>query len=917
MPGRSPAAVGLISGWRFFWVIAIWLWCSAGTAAVAPLVLDAAGGHPLGGHITVLRDAPGNLDIAAVRQAQAEGRFQLPRSTTPGLGYGPGAWWVYAVLINPGSGPETRWLEHSFPMQHSSVLYLVRADGQIQQMENGIRVPIEARPLPMRQILFPLELAAEESVAIYLRLSGLSLANANFTLWKPAAYVDASRRYLALKYLLMGASLIVVVFALLAWEARKRPGLLYGAAAGVLTVFLLFILDGLAMDWRPIGEELWPYRLRNLVALLTLACDAAFTVAFLDLYRHAPRLARAVNRLALLCVVLALAFTLYIDHPALFHGLLLAILAALLGVGIFAAWRRLPFGRLYLLAWGFVWVGVMLRSLIEFGLFPDLPLLPDLNLMGFAACSLTISIALYLDIRQVRASAETTHQHYLRFQVNEKERLAAAVEARTRELREAKALAEEISQAKTTFLSEVSHELRAPLHTILGYTHLLERDADGETAAKLGIISQSGDRLVRLIDDVLAFSRSELKDFEPLQEPMSLAALVAQVEQSARLQAAQRGNRFDIYLAPGLPTSVLADEHALLQILQNLISNACKFTQLGEIRLSIEPEPDQTVSDSDQIQLRFTVADTGIGIAQEDQERIFAPFCRIRHARRQPGIGLGLAIARRLARAMGGDIRVNSAPGQGSRFRFSLPFKATRLDAPASHDPAVQLICGHKGRQRIILIVDDQVDNRGFMQQLCSHWGFATVVAGDGNEALAACYQANPPIDLALVDQYMPDADGWSFLRGIRARPELARMPVILVSAAPAARPVGFPEGMEFDGVLMKPLQTSVLVQLLARRLGLEWIRRDQPSAPPPVLDLRCVNLSRIEVEQLHDALKLGKVLNLQRHAAALARTNPECAPFAQEVVRLCTLIDLPGLQRLFDQALPQPTDRTGRDETS
>lgn len=888
---------------RWLRAIFAWFWCASAWAA-PPLVLNQAGGHALGGHISLYFDASGDLDLPAAQRAWANGRFQVPRSPAPGLGYPEqGAWWVHAVLFNPGKTRDTRWLEHAFPMQHSSILYLVREDGRVERMDNGARVPIQSRPLPTRQILFPLRLDAGEQVHLFLRLSGLSQSNANFTVWQPAAYVDHSRRYMAQKYLAIGASLIVVMFALLAWEARRRPGLLLGAAAGVLTIFFIFQLDGLAMDWFPVGEELWPYRLRNLVMFVTLACDAAFTGAFLDLTRHAPRLARLVNRLAWSCLALGILSMLYLGALFWFHVIILGIVLALVAVGVIAVRRRLPYSRLYLLAWGILWVSVVMRSLIEFGVLYWLPLMPDLITVGFIACSLVISVGLYLDIRSVRSSAESAHQHYLRFQVNEKERLAAAVEARTRELREAKAQAEEASLAKSTFLSEVSHELRSPLNTILGYAHLLARESSGDAAAKLQIIIQGGDQLVRLIDDVLAFSRGELKNIELVQEPMSISALVAQVEQSARLQAEQRGNHFSIQLSPGLPSSVLTDEQRLLQILQNLISNSCKFTQLGEIRLLLEPDTDQARSQEGVVRVRFTVEDSGIGIAAEDQERIFAPFCRIRHARRQPGIGLGLAIARQLVRALGGDIHLRSRPGHGSRFWFTLPLRAARLDAPAPHDPAVQLIRGHKGRQRTLLIVDDLVDNQGFMRQLCAHWGFAAKVANNGNEALAVCLRADPPIDLALVDQYMPDADGWAFLRALRASPSCARMPVILISAAPPARPAGFPEGVDFDGMLLKPLQTSALARVLAQQLDLEWIRLDEAGATEKVL--RCDKLSQIEVRQLRENLRLGKVLNLQRHAAALALTNPECADFAQEVVRLCTMIDLGGLHRLFDQALP------------
>lgn len=887
----------------------------AGAAADAsPIELGDAGRQELAGHYSLFCDATGAMDIAAIRRADGEGLFLAQRSRSANLGYVRGACWIRMLLSNPGRAERMRWLRLEFTMQHAATLFIAHGDSRVERMDNGVRVATAERDLPTRQILFPLRLAAGENARLYLRLSGNSLTKAHLTLWQPAAYIDAELRATALKYLALGASLIVTVFAVLAWETRRRPGLLLGAVANVLAIAILFIVDGMALDWLPASPELWPYRLRDLLIYLMLACDVVFTSAFLDLPRHAPRLARAMRWLALGALLLAARYPFSLGDQEPQHYTLLAYIAALVGVAVFSTWRGIPFARLYLLAWGLLWLGILLRSLVDFGALPQPPMDLDLILLGYIACALTLSLALYLDIHKLRADAEAAHYRLLRHQLDEKQRLAEAVEAQTRDLREAKQLAEEASRAKTTFLSEVSHELRAPLHTILGYAHLLERQAVGDMAAKLAIISNSGAQLVRLIDDVLAYSRGEVKSVELDIEPMSLPALVGQLEQSASLQAEQRGNRFQVGLAPGLPTTVRADQQRLAQVLQNLINNACKFTQNGDIRLSIAPEPGRAGARVGAATLRFMVEDNGIGIADEDQERVFTPFYRIRNTRRQPGIGLGLAISRHLLRAMGGDIHLESAPGRGSRFSFSLTFDTTQLDPPATPDPAARRIRGHKGRRRTLLVVDDNADNQGFLRQLCGNWGFAAVTAGDGDEAFAACVAADPAFDAALVDQYMPGADGWDFLRAIRESPTLARLPVILVSAAPAARPVDFPSGLAFDGILMKPLQAATLAQFLAQCLSLEWIWEE--AAPESGFTTTSVRLAPDEAERLREALALGQILDLQRHAGALAERAPECAAFAEEIIRLCGLVDLPGLRRLFERALPAADTGATREAT-
>lgn len=431
-------------------------------AMTAPLVLGEAGKQTLGGHFSLYLDESGALDLAAVRRADSEGRFKPQHTAAINLGYVRGAGWLRVVLHNPSPIEETRWLKQSFPFQQSSILFLVHADGGVTRMDNGMQVPIAERALPNREILFPLRLEAGETATAYLRLSSNSQTKAHFTLWRPSAYVDANLRATALRYLVLGASLIVAVFSVMAWETRRRPGLLFGAAAAVLTIIFFYALDGLAMDWFPLGPELWPYQLRHLLVFLALACDIAFTSAFLDLPRYFPRLARALRGLALLALLLAAMFPWWLDKQEWLHFTIIFMVATLVGVALFTSWRGIPFARLYLLAWGSIWVGLIVRTLVDFGLLPLLPPEPDPILLGYVACTLTLSVALYLDIRKVRADAEATRYRFLQHQLDEKQRLTDAVAEKTRELREAKALAEEASRAKTTFLSEISHELRAP-----------------------------------------------------------------------------------------------------------------------------------------------------------------------------------------------------------------------------------------------------------------------------------------------------------------------------------------------------------------------------------------------------------------------------------------------------------------------
>lgn len=233
--------------------------------------------------------------------------------------------------------------------------------------------------------------------------------------------------------------------------------------------------------------------------------------------------------------------------------------------------------------------------------------------------------------------------------------------------------AEEASAAKSQFLSTVSHELRTPLHAILGYLTLLKRKSTGETLRQLSLIERSGVSLLNLINDLLMFNKGIDPAVELQADELELKILTDQIEHFGCLTARNENNRFLLKQSPDLPQVVWADEERLLQILKNLIDNACKFTRNGEVTLWIERITyDDSLIDKNSCRLRFAVLDTGIGIAQADLERIFEPLQRTTISHKFPGLGLGLSIARQWVKTLGGDLTVASTLGRGSEFSFTL-----------------------------------------------------------------------------------------------------------------------------------------------------------------------------------------------------------------------------------------------------
>ncbi len=401
-------------------------------------------------------------------------------------------------------------------------------------------------------------------------------------------------------------------------------------------------------------------------------------------------------------------------------------------------------------------------------------------------------------------------------------------------LREAKERAEAADRAKGAFLANVSHEIRTPLNGVLGMLELLEGDLEGELRERVRIASRSGEQLLRLIDDLLDLAKIESGRLEPESVDFDLRGVLGEIEELFREQARSKGLLFRVEADPEVPRTLRGDPVRIRQVLTNLAGNALKFTEKGEVSIRATLVPPAPAGESPPGGkdpgagggIRFSVTDTGIGIAPETVPRLFSPFAQAdgSMARRYGGTGLGLWLSRRLADLMGGTLGMESRLGRGSTFYLELPLRAGEPETVLPREEAEGgggEEAGPPPRGGRILIVEDHPVNRRVVRALLEKMGQVVTEAAEGFEALRAV--ARDPFDLILMDLQMPGMDGLEAIRRLKAGEAGEagrRIPVVALTARAMRedRERCLEAGME--DYLTKPIRRLGLERVLRRFLG-------------------------------------------------------------------------------------------------
>jgi signal transduction histidine kinase/CheY-like chemotaxis protein len=410
------------------------------------------------------------------------------------------------------------------------------------------------------------------------------------------------------------------------------------------------------------------------------------------------------------------------------------------------------------------------------------------------------------------------------------EHLEDLVSERTAQLKAAKDEAESANRAKSAFLASMSHELRTPLNAVIGFSRLMNHNpaATAEQKECLGIINQSGEHLLNLINNVLDLSKIEAGRGELEEREFDLHHLLHEIQSLMHVRAVEKGLDFSVRLPPDLPRYLNCDQGKLRQILINLAGNAIKYTRHGQILVRATAMPGESPT---RTRVKFEVSDTGPGIGPADYERIFQPFVQLSdRAANEPGSGLGLAICKQHVELMGGQLALESTLGKGSVFYFEIPAGVPTGTPPPTtlaHAQVVGLAAGQP-RHRI-LIAEDQRENRMLLRRILQPLDFDLREATQGQEAVAISAQWHP--HLIWMDIRMPVMDGLEATRRIKAAATGANTKIIALTAHALEEERRHILAAGCDEVIRKPYREAELFEAMARHLHLKYTYASPPAA--------------------------------------------------------------------------------------
>lgn len=721
---------------------------------------------PLGHEIDVFEDVRGTAGIADITSAALAGSFRRHDRDVLNAGYSRSVFWLRLDLDyrpQASSDPAHWLLELAYPPLDRLDLYLPDgAGGYRLAQRTGDTLPFSSRPIALTNYLFDLKLEPGKPLRAYLRLESQGSIQAPLTLWSPKAYMENQPGNVYVLGIIYGVLLVMMLYNLFIFLSVRDTSylyyILYIASFGLYQVSV----NGAGIEYFWPNNPWWANASTPFLIGSAALFGCQFARRFLHTGEHSPWVDRTLLLLmgiGALVMLLALSAS-YALSLRLATYLALAFVVVIFSAGILAWLRGMRVARYFIFAWTAFLLGGTVNTLMVLGFLPNVFLTMYASQIGSALEVGLLSLALA-------------------------DRINAMKEERTRILQESSRKLEQLNlelansnRLKDEFLATVTHELRTPMSGVIGSLELMQTvPMDIELAQYQKTASGSARDMMRMVNDILALIELRAGKLYPRREPFSLRGLLDSLRAQYAPRAEEKGLRFVLQLDESLPDTLEGDTGKLAQALGYLLDNAIKFTHQGGVTLRVGGR-----RQADGILLSIDVEDSGIGFETPKDDSLYQRFYQLDGSltREYGGLGIGLALCRKLTALLGGELRHESAPGSGSRFSLEL-----LLGQPAQSVAVPPRRAGGQAlrgpEQCTVLVVEDNAINQLVIRGMLLKLGYRVRTADNGAEAIELLRRE--AIDAVLLDCQMPVMDGFATCRAIRALPHGAELPVLAITA--------------------------------------------------------------------------------------------------------------------------------------